>query len=249
MQIGDALEFIRQHDQSLISPELLGLPPVSLGADLGLERSKNRLLEAILQGNDLLSRQIVFDLYLAKHSLSVICDNVIGAAFHAIGKRWECKEADVYQERRACEIALRIIFELRRLQRPPTGKWVAIGGTIEGDLYTLPTAMAELVLRDAGYVATSLGNSIPFDSLVNAIHEARPRIFWLSVAHIADDFDFLPGFSRLSDACLRRNTALVVGGRALKSELRQKMRFAAHCDTMQHLESFARTMLGPPLDE
>jgi methanogenic corrinoid protein MtbC1 len=203
-----------------------------------------RLVDALLAGDELVARQIVFDLYLAKHSRSVIFDEVIAAAFREIGDRWECHEADVYQERRACEIALRVLFDLRRVQQVPERKWLATGGTTEGDQYSLPSAMAELVLRDAGFYAISLGTSIPFVSLVKAVQETKPKLFWLSVSHIREGLDFVAEFAALSQACTAANTALVVGGRALTEELRQRMTYSAYCDTMQHLEAFATTLYG-----
>jgi cobalamin-dependent methionine synthase I len=167
---------------------------------------------------------------------------VIAAAFRDIGDRWACHDADVYQERRACEIALRVLFDLRRIQEVPERKWLATGGTIEGDLYSLPSAMAELVLRDCGFYATSLGTSIPFTSLVKAVHETKPKLFWLSVSHIREGLDFVTEFATFSQACTAADTALVVGGRALTEELRQRMTYSAYCDTMQHLEAFATTL-------
>jgi len=249
MHLGEVLAFVREQNHQLVSPELLGLPPASNFAGLGLVRGQKRLVVALLEGNELLSRQIVYDLYLARHALSVICDDLIAEAFHEIGDRWECKEADVYQERRACETALRILYELRRNQRPPSGPLVATGGTIEGDNYTLPTAMAELVLREAGFNATSLGNSIPLESMTRAIQESRPAIFWLSVSHIREDLDFVRDFATLSRACEKTGSALVVGGRALNREIRQQMKYASYCDTMQQLETFGKSLFGTRLPE
>ena len=179
---------------------------------------------------------------MAKHSLSVIFDEVIAAAFREIGDRWACHDAEVYQERRACDIAQRILFDLRRVQHVPERKWLATGGTIEGDLYSLPSAMAELVLRDCGFHATSLGTSIPFASLVKAVQETKPKLFWLSVSHIREELDFVSEFAALSQACVAADTALVVGGRALSEALRHRMTYSAYCDTMQHLEAFATTL-------
>lgn len=243
MTIAEVLRYIREQGQSLVAPAILGLPPVSENAVLGVTRSGPRLVEALLAGNELLARQIVFDLHLAKHPLSVICDDVIGAAFRDIGDRWACHTADVYQERRGCEIVLRILFNLRRLQPLPESSWLAIGGTIEGDFYTLPTAMAELVLRDAGFVTNSLGTSIPIASLIRAVNETRPKLFWLSVSHIPDRIDFVAEFAALSQACAGAGTALAVGGRALTPELRQRMSYSSYCDTMQHLAAFSQTLI------
>ena len=45
--------------------------------------------------------------------------------------------------------------------------------------------MREL-LRDAGFRTNSLGISIPFASLIKAVQQTRPKLFWLSVSHIGE---------------------------------------------------------------
>jgi methanogenic corrinoid protein MtbC1 len=240
--IAEVVRFIRDNGHPLVSPEILGLPPVSKHSSTGLEQGAARLVEALLAGDELLARQIVFDLYLAKHRRSVIFDEVMATAFHQIGDRWACHEAEVYQERRGCEISLRILFDLRRVQQIPERTWLATGGTIEGDQYLLPSTMAELVLRDCGFFAVSLGASIPFDSLVKAVRQTKPHLFWLSVSHIHEGLDFLTEFAALSRTCMEMGTALAVGGRALTEELRHHMTYSAYCDNMQHLEAFATTL-------
>lgn len=247
MSVSAFLSFIREHNHQLVSEQVLGLPPASDQAALGLSHGRGRLVDALLAGDELLSRQILIDLYVARHPLSVICDKVMAAAFREIGERWACREADVFQERRACEIAVRIVYELRRLSKPPATNSIALGGTVEGDFYTLPTTMAELVLRDAGFQAMSLGVSIPFSSLVNAVRQNRPKLFWLSVSHIREGLDFVPEFTALSRACANAGAAFVVGGRALTDDLRQRLTYSSFCDTMQHLEAFAQALIGQRL--
>lgn len=242
MTVAEVLRYVRDHDQTLVSPEILGLPPVSEKANSGLSQGGSRLANALMVGDELLARQIVFDLVLAKHSPSVVFDEVAAAAFREIGNRWACHEADIYQERRGCEMMLRILFDLRRTQQMPDRKWLAIGGTIEGDQYSLSSAMAELVLRDCDFHATALGTSIPFASLVRAVEQVKPTVFWLSVSHIREGLDFATEFAALSQACASAGTALIVGGRALTEDLRHRMTYSAYCDTMQHLEAFAKTL-------
>jgi len=240
----EILRFVRGRNQKLASPEILGLPPSSNHSGLGLARGKTRLTKALIAGEELLARQIVFDLYMAQHSFCQIFDVVIAAAFQEIGDLWDCQDIEIYQERRACEICSRVLFEVRKVQGERPGQPLAIGGTIEGDQYTLPQTMAELVLRDVGFNATSLGISIPFVSLVRAIEANKPALFWLSVSHIDKGIDFAEEFKGLSNACSRIGTALVVGGRALTDDLRQNMSYSSYCDTMQHLEGFAKTLIG-----
>jgi methanogenic corrinoid protein MtbC1 len=244
LPIADVLRFVHEHRHPLASPEILGLPPASLQLPAHMSGSIPILVEALVAGKEPLARQIVLDLYLASHSLSAICDNVLSPAFSEIGDRWACQSIDIYQERRSCEICQRILFDMRELQRLPESGWQAIGGTIEGDLYALPSTMVELVLRECGFHASSLGNSIPIPSLIRAVEETRPELFWLSVSHVREGLDLVREFSALSLACARSGTALVVGGRALGEKLRQRMVYSAFCDTMQQLESFAQTLFA-----
>jgi excisionase family DNA binding protein len=236
------LQFIRSGKYQLVHPEALGLAPTSGQTARVVGRAREQLVEALVAGDDARSRQIAIDLYLAEHAISVICDDVFGAAFEEIGNRWSHGEAEVYQERRGCEITLRVLHELRSLlPPPPPDAPLAIGAAPAGDQYSLGTTMAELVLRDGKWNATSLGDNLPFETLAAAIRQQRPRLFWLSCSHIADVSEFVTGYRQLYDE-FGRQVALVVGGFALTEEVRQQMKFAAHCDNMQHLEAFAQTL-------
>ena len=242
--IGALLDFLRSTKHQLLRPEVLGLPATTGQTDRVVDRAREQFMAALIQGNEEQCRRILFDLYLAEHSVAKICDHVVAGAFEQIGDLWECGEAEIYQERRACEVCLRVLFELRALvPPPPADSPLAIGGAIEGDQYNLASSMVELVLRDTKWNATSLGDNLPFDTFAAAIQENRPRLFWLSVSHILDVEHFLAGYLQLYE-CFGLNVAFVVGGRALTESLRQEMKYAAYCDNLQHLEGFCQTLLG-----
>lgn len=238
----DVLKFARDRGMSIASPELLGLPPVAAGIATNYEENASLLAEALLAGNEELSRQIVFQLVLDQCPLARLFDDVIARAFAVIGDRWACDLAEVYQERRSCEIILRTLSELRKSQTVAAGSLTACGGTATGNFYSLQTLMAEILLRDVGFQATSLGTSIPFDSLAQAIHELRPTLFWLSVAHIPDEAEFLQGFAKVSNACSETQSALVAGGRALSPRVREQMSDATCVESMQQLAGFAKNL-------
>ena len=241
LPVSGVLAFLRETKQNLVSPELLGLPANSGKTDGVTGRAREVLSEALMAGDEESCRRTIFDLWLSGRQLSEICDRVIAAAFVDIGDKWACREAEVYQERRACEIVIRTLHELRTGLPLGDPEFVALGGTAEGDQYVIPTTAAELVLRDSGWQARSLGSSRPFASLAVAIREHRPKLFWLSVSYVADESQFLEGFQLLNVAAAEVGTAITVGGFALSEELRQQLRYSAFCDTMQHLEEFANT--------
>jgi len=242
LPICDVMRFLREQKHALICPELLGMPSCSPQSEIGLERGRASLTEALLEGNEALARRVVVDLYLAKHSISVLCDQVICGAAREIDCRLESLTIDIYQERRSRELIQRILYELRRQQPDPDPNWKACGGSLEGDAYSLPTNMVELVLRNSDWDAVSLGTSIPVASMVHAITQTKPRLFWVCISRVDDPERFVHDFKLLSDAAEAAGAALAVGGRALTDELRKQITFCCSCETMQHLESFAKAV-------
>ncbi len=242
ISVPEALRFVREQNLSVVEPHLLAMTGSDDRKSRRTEGCVERLAESLVEGNEQACRAIVFDLFLAGQSVSQIFDEVIAAAFQQIGKKWDCHEVEIWQERGSCQIALRILHELRGKQLPPQTDLTAMGATIEGDNYSLAVTMAEIVLRSAGWDARLLGSSIPFDSMNNVLKSQQPRLFWLSVSFIADEGAFVSGFSRLADLATETNTTLVVGGCALTTEIRKQLRYSAFCDTMQHLEALALTL-------
>jgi len=240
------LEFIRAQQHALVRPEAIGLPLGTGQRKLTIAAAREMLTAGFVSGSELLCRQLILDQYLNGQRISVICDDLIAATFHEIGSQWECSRLEVYRERRACRICVRVLHELRTIlpavdeATAPT----ALGGTPAGDYYDLPTAMVELVLRQNGWQATSLGSALPLETVAVAITENRPRLFWLSVSHLADEQQFLLDYAALH-AAAAGSTKLVVGGRALHEGLRAAMPAAEYCQNLQELEAYLARWPAP----
>jgi MerR family transcriptional regulator, light-induced transcriptional regulator len=243
ISIQEALRFVREQNHTVVEPHLLSLTSTNDRKSRRIEECADRLTESLLSGCEPASRALVLDLFVAGHPVSQIFDEVVAPAFRVIGVRWECHKAEVYQEREACQIAVRILNDLRSKQVPTNSGRLAIGATVEGDQYSLPTTMAEIVLRSVGWDARLLGLSIPLSSMEAAVKAMKPGLLWLSVSHIPDKAEFIAGFNRLFAVSAKSKVAVVVGGRALTTEIRTQLRYSAFCDTMGHLEAFARTVL------
>lgn len=245
LAIPDVVAFLRRSGNPLVKPEMLGLPSSTGHSPAVMERAGDQIGEALIAGDEDQCRRIVFDLYLNGHSACEICDRVIAPALHDIGRKWECGETSVYRERRACELGLKTLHELQMAFRPPLAHAPnALGGTMECDPYRLPTSMIEVVLREQGWRATSLGSQLPTASLADALRDHRPQLFWLSVSSIDSAPGFLAEYSRLHEAATAVGAAVVVGGRALTASIRQQMTYSAYCDTLRHLVAFAESLAG-----
>ncbi|MFO0912273.1 MAG: helix-turn-helix domain-containing protein [Pirellulales bacterium] len=225
LTIDHVLEFLRRERFELVEPEVLGLPVSTGRGTLVLDRARSTLLEALTHGDEEACTRIVFDLFLGGVPLATVCDEVLARAFELVGAGWQCDTLNIYQERRACELCLRVLNQLSSAIVPPrVDAPVAVGCTGPGDNYALPTRMIELVLRDAGWHATSLGCNLPFAAMTAALRDARPQVFWVSVSHVDDEDLLAAGCRELLEAAHQLPCARVlVGGRGVSDEFRTRL--------------------------
>ena len=247
LPLSGVMEFLRQSGHALVRPEILGLPSNTGKGEATLERAREPVRSALEEGDEEAFSRVVLDLFLASHPASAICDKVIAPALHEIGDRWQHGKVQIYEERRATETCMRTLRHLRRLLPPPRdGAPIAIGGTLSGDSYAIPTTMVELSLREAGWNAEFYGTNLPPASLSRALERVRPQLLWLSVSAIARPEELVSDFATVYSKALSLGIPLVVGGQALVEDVRRKIEYSAHCDTLAHLVSFARTLQRVP---
>lgn len=242
LQLDAVLDFLRRTGKPIRDPRAIALPD-GCGLDMptSMETARDHFMKSILAGDEMAARRIAVDVFVSGYSVSEMCDQMITPVFHDIGNLWQCGDVQIYEERRACEICQRTIHELRRAVKQGDGnKPLAMGGTLDGDPYTIATSLAELVLRDIGWRAESLGNMLPFDAIRTAIIEQRPKLFWISVTTVRDPQRFVADFNLLFDVAQSTGTALVAGGQGLTTDIRQQVRYSQFSDTYGHLESFGQ---------
>jgi excisionase family DNA binding protein len=246
IEVAAVIKFLRETGRQVVEPGLLNLPVTAGKTEWTLIRAVDRVVASLVSGEESVVRQIVFDLLLADHSVTAIFDDVLAPALHRIGEKWSCGDVAVYQERRACEICMRCLHELRASITVADDQPFAVGATVEADIYTLPLTMSEVVLRSVGWKTTLLGTNLPFDTLCEAIETARPRLFWLSVSYVVDDATFITGVNQLFSVAHACNTAMAVGGRALNENIRRQIQYSVFCEAFRDLERFARSLNPVP---
>ncbi|QQR90717.1 MAG: helix-turn-helix domain-containing protein [Myxococcales bacterium] len=227
--------YIRQSKLRLARPELLDLP-AGLAMDSGLESLAVQLQAALEEGDSRKVHDLLLGAYLQGRGIAELADEVIAPSFRSIGRCWAESKLEVYRERRACEVTLRVLHELLALQPDAAEDApLAIGASPEGDVYQLPTTLVELVLRDLGWRAQSLGSAHPGATLVAAARDMKPKIFWLSVSYVRDERQLGETCKALESTMKEQNGAFVLGGNALSETMRSSYDYTAHCDKLKHL--------------
>ena len=115
------------------------------------------------------------------------------------------------------------------------------GATPSGDPYMLPNQLVQLVLKNAGWNATSLGGGLPFETIQAALEDRRPRLFWLSVSVVENESEFLRSYREFTSH-VDPKIAIVVGGRGITDRIRKQMKFSSCCDNLQQLESYVNSL-------
>ncbi|WP_254511508.1 MerR family transcriptional regulator [Anatilimnocola floriformis] len=250
LETATLVDYARRSGRQIVKPELLdlGLGGKSLRKGSVLRTQDDPLTafrQALLRGDESGCRFLARACLAAGMTLAEFGDRFVATSFHDVGDQWLHGVTEVYEERRACQVCHGVLADLFTLLPTPRATApVAIGAAGEGDPYTLATSLVSLVLRQNGWRSQSLGNNLPWPTLIEAIRDLKPRLFWLSVSTIDDEATFVRNY-RAFYAAVGTQTAVVVGGRAWTGELRSKVRFAAHCDSLGHLEAFAATLMRP----
>jgi len=246
MSAADLFDFVRNSDAPLAAPEIIGLPKTIGKKTLDINEVRTELTKALLSADEATVQQLAFDALINQTPIHQLFDDVLAPAMHEIGRQWECNEVDIYQERMGCEIIIRLLHQVRSLIPVANKNYVAIGGTLSDDSYAIPTAMVELILRNQGVNATSMGTSIPGDSIVSAIENLKPQLVWLSASHIANREKFEHEFQLVSDCCDQNNVLFLIGGIVLDAQIRKQLNYSFFGDTMKHLDTFAKSLFNKP---
>lgn len=245
--VNSVIQFLRETGRPLVSPKVLGLP-VTIGQGAKPDnRALAHVTEALESGDEDTFRAAVFGLYLGGKNACQVCDQFIARAFEEIGSRWQHGDVEVYQERRGVEICTRALIELRAAFPPAAlDAGYAFGATLEDDPYTLPTTMAEVVLREAGWRAESYGAGHPLPTLCAAVLDRKPRLVWVSFSVEPTSDARLNDWAEFYKLAAQENVAVAIGGRGLSESVRSRMSYSAHCDRLSHLVAFATTLAPRP---
>jgi MerR family transcriptional regulator, light-induced transcriptional regulator len=239
----EAVHFIRRSGLTPVRPDLLGVSGEEgvEGVRAGdPEGAAERLHAVLLQDRASDARNLILSLYLDGASVAWLCDDVIRPSLARIGALWEHDERGIFLEHRALETCTRALTQLRLLQPAVAADApVALGGAFEGDVYQLPTAMAALVVAEAGYREHNLGADTPAAGIIAAILHYRPQLVWLS-------FSTVPRSPRHAARSLDRIAeaqdcgALVVGGRGAGAVPLPDRPNVHRLDSMAELAAYAR---------
>ncbi|MEO0530012.1 MAG: helix-turn-helix domain-containing protein [Planctomycetota bacterium] len=212
------VHFIRETGHEVVEPALVGM--AGTGSPGSLAASCDRLFDDLVAGKEAPCRELVLSYYQSGESIQAIGDELIGPVFTRIGDAWAEGTVQVHQERRACEIAMAVLHELRRwLPAPADDAPLAVVATPSQDFAEVPARLVELVLVSLGWQSVVLGSGLPLEEIRGAIGRHQPRLVCLSAVHLENADAFVANCNSeliepLREAENDATPEIVVGGRA-----------------------------------
>ncbi|MFK7767095.1 MAG: helix-turn-helix domain-containing protein [Mariniblastus sp.] len=241
------IEFLKNKNKNceLRDPTVIGLPSFEEIAVADSTDGTQQMLAALIADDEAQVTKLLMYLFVNGWSIAEIFDQIVSPVFIEIGKKWSSGEIEVFQERRACEICLNALRVVRSvLLAPQENALKAIGGTLEGDHFLLPTLAVELTLTSLGWNANSLGSNLPIESMFRAVEAHRPNLMWVSISHLDNEDEVASRMNQFSRK-MPPSTWLVIGGHGMSQTMRGKIENAVCCDNLSQLVTFARTVKMP----
>ncbi|MBX3274140.1 MAG: helix-turn-helix domain-containing protein [Sandaracinaceae bacterium] len=145
-------------------------------------------------------------------SWAEVCDR-LAPVLAEVGEAWAAGRIRVVDEHLASERLARglarVVDALPVAPRAP----VAMLMTVEGDEHTLGLALAEVVLREAGWQTLWSGRATPLDELAATLASRRVDALAVSASSFScDEAALEPQLRALEAACETAGCALVLGG-------------------------------------
>jgi excisionase family DNA binding protein len=243
IRLSEALRFARSQGLPHANLELLvGAGTTHLGTID--DQVRVTLTTALREGRTREAKAMIHSAYASAQSAVALADQLIRPVMERIGHGWMVGALDIFHEHQASLIVATALMDLidrtasSTVKAPP----LVLGAAPEGDPYLLAGLLAELILREEGWEVRNLGVNLPLRSLANAVLEFWPRMVYLSASYLPDEDRFVREYASFYETAAAHDVAVILGGQALRPEVRARLVFASFGDRMTHLSEFARRL-------
>jgi methanogenic corrinoid protein MtbC1 len=142
---------------------------------------------------------------------------LVQAALHEIGRRWERNEISVADEHMATAMAqyvLAHVYERLPIPSPTKGRMLVAG--VAGELHQLGANIVADVLEAHGWDVRFLGTNVPTSSILRAIEQHRPDVLGLSLTMLTNTPQLRETVAGVRAQFRDRCPRIVAGGRAFR---------------------------------
>lgn len=232
------MQLVRESGQAFAKPDVLGLATVTTRCSPA--ESCDQLYQMLIDGDEAACRELLFSFFQQGESVQQLGDELVSPVFHRIGDNWESETIRIHHERRASEIILAVLLELRGwITAPPLDAPLALCAATESDFAQVPIRLVELVLRSQGWNTIVAGSGLPLVEIAAAVQERQARLICLSLTHIEDADAYVDLHNATFTDYLLSDRQLIVGGCAICEPHRSQIKCDLYAGSLGELVEFA----------
>lgn len=176
-----------------------------------------------IRGDASAAVRLTLDLVDQEASVESVVVDLLAAAQHECGERWQRNEWSIADEHLVSGVTQRCLGAIASTVTSATPTGSVVVACAEGDWHSLPAQMFAEVLRSRGFAVAFLGASAPSDHVARLLVRDRPDALIIT-CNLAPYF---AGVTTLADAAHRTGTPVIAGGRALRSGPERALRLGA----------------------
>ncbi len=154
----------------------------------------------------------------------------LSAGVRAVGERFETGEYFLTDLVLAGEVMKAGLAPLESMlaKQDVKGKGTVVLATVKGDIHEIGKNLVGTMLGAAGFEVVDLGVDVPASRIVGAVRDHQARILGLSVLLTTMVSQLRAVVEELTEAGLRSQTPIVIGGACTTPELAREMGCDAH---------------------
>ncbi len=201
-----------------------------------MSEERNKILEKIADSIDKLDLESVESAIqeATKVGLSPreIVEKGLMKGLEIVGDKYDRHEYFLSELLMSAEIASSIMKslgpQLSTEERQVRGKVVI--GTVQGDLHDIGKNLVASLLKASGFEVYDLGIDVPPEKFVEKIKDVKPNIVGMSALLTVVIPTLKKTIEEIEKAGLRENVKIMLGGRAISSEIVEEVGADAYCE-------------------
>ena len=169
-------------------------------------------LDHALTGDAKRAAGLAVELYDHGASEESVITDLLAAAQHQIGERWQRNELSIAEEHLATGASETALYALSDAAATPDSNGRIVVCCAEGDWHAIAAHMFAERLRAQGFIVAFLGASTPADDVAKFVERRQPDALAITCSLPL----FYSGVTRVADAAHRFGVPVLAGGRALE---------------------------------
>lgn len=197
---------------------------------MSTEKAIERVLEAVVDLDiDAVAARVREALEAGAAPLDIL-NAGLGRGMQAVGERFEAGEYYLTELVLAGEVMKEGLAPLEPLLKKTDvhGKGTIVLATVQGDIHDIGKNLVGTMLRAAGFEVLDLGSDVPAARVVEAVREHKAGVVGLSVLLTPMVSQLQSTIDALTEAGLRPQVKIVIGGACTTPRLAEEMGCDAH---------------------